>query len=186
MFFFCFVVFEVLIRTTSLGPNPPYFLRGVFWGVFVMCFVLLCLEKRLCFPLKRGYFCSFVSVSLCFSLAFLTSLSLSLSLSLVSFSIFPSLFSFVLPCFSFFFLACLFAFVSRKEHQNIIFERLFSSILSVFWVSCFVLPLKSHFLIFTLFLSLGLWAPPPLTLPFGCFGVSFIVWVLVFVVFALF
>ena len=110
---------EVARRATSLGPRA---------SLFCLC-VCFCL-KKVCFPWKRRYFCSFFSVSLCFSLACLTSpfhsLSFSLSLSLscyflgffLSFFFVFSFLDFVL--FSFF--ASFFAFVSCKEqHQNITF-----------------------------------------------------------------
>ena len=47
---------------------------------FLFVFLFVCLQKH-CFPLKKGYFCSFLSVSLSFSLVSFTSPFHSLSLS---------------------------------------------------------------------------------------------------------
>ena len=98
--------------------------------------------RKSCSPLKRGYLCSFLTVSLPFFLPFVLptlshfpfslSLSLSLSLFLVIF-----LFSSFLVCFivsflvfCFCFLPCFFAFGScKEERQDITSERFFSSML---------------------------------------------------------
>ena len=160
--------------------NPSYF-----GGLF--CFVLFsycafCVKTTSLFCPGKKLFLLIFSVSLCFSLACLTSPfhSLSLSLSCSFFAFFLPCFIFFTPCFCFSLLACFFAFVSCKEwHKNITFKRLFSSILSVVLVSCFVV-FQIPFLM-SVFHMLRLWAPPHLTLPFFLFYVGF-----VFVVFVLF
>ena len=91
----------------QLAFNPSYYFF-VFWGL---------LTKALFFSLKKGYFGSFLSASLSFSLVFFTSLCHTLSLSLfLSLFLSPSSFLFfVLPCclvFIFTFLVfCCFFFV---------------------------------------------------------------------------
>ena len=93
------------------------------------------LEEKL-FPLKMGYFCSFFSVSLPFSL------TLSLSLSFFCFLSLSLLFlSFFLPCF----LSCFVAFLSlpcfsllvscKEQHQTITLESFCS--INPFCVFCF-------------------------------------------------
>ena len=112
------------IARVFLGSWPSTFLFFWFFGVFLQkhCFSP--------FPLSKGYFGSFLGVSLSFSLASFTSvchtlslsiyiyiyiyLSLSLSLLLLS-CFFPSLLSclyFYLPFFWLFFVVLFFAFVS--------------------------------------------------------------------------
>ena len=138
--------------------------------------LFLCLGTISSFPWKRGYFCSFLSVLLCFSLACLT--SPFLSLSLLSFSCFlTSLFS-VMLCFLVFclsFLACFFASVSCKEqHQTITSERLFSSTFAIFLASW---SFKSPFLIFTF--AYGPTSPNPALLwclCSSCCCFSFLCW----------
>ena len=116
-----------------LALNPPYF------------FVCFSFVKNLC-RLDKGISCLFLSVSLCFSLAFFVLplfqfLFLCLSLSLSFFSFFlPSCLSFLLYfgslfClfFCFFFLSSLLLFHERKQHQNVKLQSCFSSILSRFW-----------------------------------------------------
>ena len=110
----------------QLAFNPSYYFF-VFWGL---------LTKALFFSLKKGYFGSFLSASLSFSLASFTSLchtlSLSLSFSLLLLSCFlsflvvlslflPSLFFVVFSCLAFF----RFCFMKRTT-TNITFESFHS------------------------------------------------------------
>ena len=113
LFFFlfvCFIFFLEGLRVSWGGPKGH--LLGPKPSLFVLVCFFWCLEK-VCFPWKRGYFWSFFSVSLYFSLACLTSFFHSFSFSLLLFScVFPSLF--FLVCFLvfwFYFLACFCAFV---------------------------------------------------------------------------
>ena len=75
---------------------------------FLFVFLFVCLQKH-CFPLNKGYFCSFLNVSTSFSLVSFTSSFHSLSLSL-----FPLFICFVLPCSFVYFcdLSCFFAVLS--------------------------------------------------------------------------
>ena len=100
-------------RPPHLALNPPYFFFVVFFGLLLflsfLCFVI---QKKLVFPLEKGIFSLFLSVSLCFSLAFLglplfQFFFLCLSLRLVLFS-FLSCLSFLLSFASLF---CLFFFL---------------------------------------------------------------------------
>ena len=122
-------------------------LSGPSLAFFFSFFVFVLEEEKPVSP-KKGNFCLFFCVSLCFAFAFFDSpfplsLSLSLALSASSFLyVFLLCFlSLVLQCFCLFVsLPCFFAFLSWKEqHQNIKFERFLSSILSfVCYLSCFV------------------------------------------------
>ena len=98
-----------------LALNPPYFLFVfVFFGFcfFFLCFPFLffSIDKKTCFPPKKGPFLFIFSVSLSFSLAFFVLPPfipfLVLCLSLVLFFL-PSCFSFYLSGSCFFFLLCL-------------------------------------------------------------------------------
>ena len=122
LFFFvgCFLVFVFLVFLWGFkgqvrwpeGPphlalNPPYLFFCVFVVVFLLLFPLSfrCILIQISvFPLEKGIFCLFLSLSLCFSLALFgltlfqfLFLCLSLSLSL------PLSCSFILflPCFFF-------------------------------------------------------------------------------------
>ena len=129
---------NIELRAISIGPKPFLFFM---FGVFSV-------EIKSCFPLKTGYFCSFLSVSLPFvlpfvlptlshfpfslslslslflsslslSLSFSLSLSLSISLHFLLFSCFiPSLITFLFPCF-FVFLSCLVSLLLFHAKQNI-------------------------------------------------------------------
>ena len=133
----------------AVGPKPFFF------------FLFFCLSvyKNSVFPLKKGYFCSFLNVSTSFSLVSFTSPFHSLSLSFSCLFFCPSLlFCFFLWRFLFFccsFLPCFFAFVSwqQQQHQNIRCERfLFINLFCFFWVSCFlVFPIPFSYLCFSLF-----------------------------------
>ena len=147
-------------RATSLGAKPSLFIISCFFCLVVSFPFFAFYTQKPCFPLDKGIFCLFLSVSLCFALAFFglplsqlfflfLCLSLSLSLSLLFLSFFlPSCLCFcflLVPCF------CLvlpfylfFAFVSWKEqHQNIKLQSFSSSIVSLFLVSCLVISFKS-------------------------------------------
>ena len=98
--------------------------------------------------MKKGYFSRFFSVSLSFTLASFTS-PFSLSLSLF----FHFWLFFILPCFLLFF-PCLVSWLLFHDQNNIKIwhlKGLFSSILSVVWVSCFALSFKSLFYFLILF-----------------------------------
>ena len=60
-------------RATSLGPKPSLFIFFCFFCfvfVFFLCLFLICFKiGKPCFPPKKGNFCLFICVSLCFSLA---------------------------------------------------------------------------------------------------------------------
>ena len=134
-------------------------LSFMFFSFFpVLCFLS---EKKPVFPLKKGHFCLFLSVSLCFSWAFFglpLVKFLFLCLSLLFFSFFlPSCLSFLLSFGSFFFslsfFFCLLCFCFMKSSNIKIFNcKVFSSILCLFLVFCLVFSLKSFFLIFVFLL----------------------------------
>ena len=135
--FFSFVCILLGIRGNAalhvcfwvVGLQPSYFVW--FFGSFY---------KSTVFPLKKGYFGSFLGVSLSFSLAsFISlchflSLSLSLSLSLYLFFFlvfFPSLLSclyYYLPWFlGCYLLSCFFAFASWKNNIKILHVQVWFS-----------------------------------------------------------
>ena len=147
-------------RATSLGPKPSLF---IYFCVFLVClcsfpFFALYYKKNLVFPLEKGIFGLFLSVSLCSSLGFFglpLFFNFSFSVYLFFFSFFPSFLSFFFAffCFlvfvSFFpFLSSLLLFHEKKQHQKdwctkFSFINLFS-----FLVSCLLFSLKSLFLLF--------------------------------------
>ena len=118
-FGFCFFVFlgsgEVARRATSLGPEPSLF---VLFVCFVFCFFLfpfLCSSLKKLFSPQKAFLFIYMSVSLCFSWAFVglplvqfvflcLSLSLSISLSLSC--------SFLSSCLSYFAFFSFLLFVS--------------------------------------------------------------------------
>ena len=122
---FCFLFggFKGQVRWPKGPPhlalNPPYFLFVCFWCLFFF-FAFLSLffvmdKNKPVFPLKKGTFCLFFSVSLCFSLTFLglpplSSLSLSLSLSCSFLSSFLPVFHFLFLVLVFFCCVCFFLF----------------------------------------------------------------------------
>ena len=142
-------------RATSLGPKPSLFIYFfVFFGLLLFLSFLCFVIQKNCFPPRKGHFCLFLSVSLCFSLAFLglpLFQFLFLCLSLFFFSVFfPSCFFFVFFWFlvfvSFFFVSFFFAFLSSKEqHQNIQLQVFFINIF--FWFPVFVFLSSPFFLI---------------------------------------
>ena len=132
--FFCWVFFVGGFKGQVKWPegpphlalNPPYLLFLFYWGgLFFPFFSLLFNTKKLFSP-GKGHFCLFLSLSLCFSLAFLglpsfQFLFLCLSPVILLSSSFLSFFCFILvPSFCLFLSFCfLLAFVSWKEqHQN--------------------------------------------------------------------
>ena len=141
---FCLGVFSFVRLLLGIGGNAA--LHVCFWAVGLQpsyfCLVFRVFLQKHCFSLKKGYFGSFLGVSLSFSLASFTSLchslflffflSLSLYLSLsFSFLLFPFLVVLSLFLPSLFFgcslLSCFFAFVSWKEqHEHITFASLIS------------------------------------------------------------
>ena len=135
-------------RATSLRPQPSF---------FCVSFPLLaCSKKNPLLPPKQGHFGIFFSVSLylslaLFCLALFHFISLSLSLSLVFFFL-PSLLSlflfFFVPCFCFLFFPLGFCFM-KKQHQNSLLQSVFS-IISLAWVSCFVIFSIPFFFLFNM------------------------------------
>ena len=179
MFWFFFCLFFIFCRATSLGPKPSLFFCVLFFGffflalsprylfvLFVFClfvlfflFVLsfLCFWVKNQFPIKRDFFCLFLSVSLCFSWVFfglplVQFLFLCLSRVLFFLSSFLSFFScfLLVPSFSLFLsFSLFFAFVSWKltTSKDSIAKLFFINSVS-FLVSCLVFSCKSLFLIF--------------------------------------
>ena len=167
-FVFCFGGFKGQVRWPKGPPhlalNPPY--------LFFFCFFLVCLcsfpffalyyKKNLVFPLEKGIFGLFLSVSLCSSLGFFWpppfSIFLSLSISSSSPFLLPSCLSFLLS-FASLFLSLSFLFFllhEKKQHQKdwctkFSFINLFS-----FLVSCLLFSLKSLFLLLVFFADLKL------------------------------
>ena len=147
-------------RATSLGPKPSLFIIFLFFLVCLSSFPFFALyyKKNLAFPLEKGIFGLFLSVSLCSSLVFF-GLPLSqffflcLSLLLLLFSFLPVfLFCFLLlPCFCLFLSFSFFsAFVSWKEqHQKDWCTKFFFINIFSFWVSCLLFSLNPFF--FSLF-----------------------------------
>ena len=145
-------------RATSLGPKPSLFIISFLlgWVCFLLSFLCFSLQKNWVSPPRKGHFCLFLSLSLCFSLAFFglpLFQFLFLCLSLVLFFCLPCLFC--LLSFGSFFLSLsfllflLFAFVSWKEqHQGILIAISFlSSIFSLLGGggSCLVFPFQIPF-----------------------------------------
>ena len=178
-FVFCFLFFFVFVffggfkgqvrwpeGPPHLALNPPYlfcffvcFLFVLFFlffgGGVVFSFLSLLLSEKNQFSPKKGHFCLFLSVSLCFSWAFfglplVQFLFLCLSLVLFFLSSFLSfLFCFLLvPSFSLFLsFSVFFAFVSWKltTSKDSIAKFFFINPVS-FLVSCLVFSFKSLFL----------------------------------------
>ena len=127
-----------------LALNPPYFCVVFGFPFFVFN------RKKPCSPLENGIFCLFLSVSLCFSLAFF-GLPLFQFLFLISFFL-PSCLYF---CFllvdgflSLSLLFCLLCFCFMKGTTSKYKLQSFFLQSFLFFVSCLVYSLKSLFLIF--------------------------------------
>ena len=139
-------------KATSLGPKPSLFVLFIFLFFFLFSVVcsflsLLLSEKKPCLSPRKGHFCLFWSVSLCFSLAFF---GLPLfqflfpCLSRVLFLFLSSCLSFLLSCGSLFlslsflfFLLC-FCFMKGATSTYSIAQLFFINSFS-FWVSCLVI-----------------------------------------------
>ena len=150
----------------SLGPEPSF---RFYIGVSFM------LKTKAVLPRERGYFCCFLSVSLLFSLACLTSPFHSLSLLLFSYFL-PSFFSWFFPCF-FVFLSCLVSLLllsCKEEHHDISSEKFFSSIFILFCWFPFFLVFKSPFFAF----SFGPTSPNPALVCSFMFVLSIVVVIL--------
>ena len=146
-------------RVTSLGPKPSKFIYFLFFFGLLLFLSFLCfvIQRKPCFPPRKGQFCLFLSVSLCSSLAFFglplfQFFFLCLSLLLCP-SFLPSCLSFLLSCASLFlslsflfFLLC-FCFMKRTTSKYSI-TKFFFIHLSSFLVSCLLFSLKSLFIIF--------------------------------------
>ena len=124
----------------AVGPKP------------FISFFCLSVYKIFVFPVKKGYFCSFLRVFLSFSLASFTSPFHSLSLSFSCFFLFILPCSFVsfcdLPCF-FAVLSCLVSLLLFHDNNNIKIldvKVFFSSIISVSFGFPVLLSLQSFFL----------------------------------------
>ena len=135
---FCFglVVFlgsgEVARRATSLGPKPSFFYYIFVLFVFFFSFLsLLVIDKKPCFPPRKGHFSLFLECLPLFLRCF--------SLVLFFLSSFPSLFFafFLFPWFCLF-LSFFFLFLSslllyhERNNIKILNCKVFSSILSFF------------------------------------------------------
>ena len=153
-------------RATSLGPKPSLFSFFFLVFVFFLCFAffVFLIDKKTCFPPRKGHFLLIFNVSLSFSLNLFwpPPFSVSLSLSLCCSFLFSFLLVFLF-CFLFVSCFCLFlsfsffiAFVSWKEkHQNIQLQ-FFPEIFSLsFWFPVLLFCFKSLFLIFVFFLILS-------------------------------
>ena len=156
-------------RATSLGSKP-----SLFYFLFVfLCFSflsLLLIDKNLFFPLQKGIFGLFLSVSLSFSVAFFglplfeflflclsfsLSLSISISRSFLSFFLLVFLFCFLsAPWFSLFLsFSSLLLFHARSSIKTLNCNC-FSSIFSFFgFLSCFFFPIPFSYLCMFLILS---------------------------------
>ena len=162
---FVFVFFEAVFASFKWSSShPPLFVlvfflfcahsswdRGqhsparVFLGSWPSTLLFWVLLQKHCFPPeKKGYSCSFLNVSLYFSLASFTSpfhsLSLSLSLSLVFCFLFlvfflPCFFVFLFPSLFFAVLSCLVSLLLFHEKNNIKILHLKGSFINYF---CFV------------------------------------------------
>ena len=156
VFLFPFFVLEGL-RVRWAGPKGHLLTWPQTLPICFVCFLFFlfsnfCFRKMFqscCFPLKKGHFCWLFSVPLCFhssfsrylslSLYISISLSLSLSLSLAHFSFFLSLFFVSLFC------PVSLLWFHEKNKLKLSYWKVFSSILSVVFISWLVLSFKSPF-----------------------------------------
>ena len=121
-------------RATSLGPKPSKFIYFLFFLVCFCSFPFLCfvIQKKPCFPPRKGHFCLFLSVSLCSSLAFFglplfQFFFLCLSLLLVLFPSFLSLFCFLVFVSFFPLLSSLLLFHEKNNIRKIDVQSFSSS-----------------------------------------------------------
>ena len=167
--FVCFCVFLDGLRVRWGGPegpphlalNPPYLLFLYWGGCFPFLFFAF-KHKNTGFPLDKGNFCLFLSLSLCFSLAFFglplfQFLFLCLSLSLSCSYLFFFLLVFVLLSFGAFFLSLsfllfllCFCFIKGTTSKHLIAISFFNQSFAffIFCISCLTCSFKSLFLIF--------------------------------------
>ena len=148
-----------------LAPKPSLFIISFLLGGFVFSFLLFAFNTKAGFPPRKGHFCLFLSLSFCFSLAFLglpLFQFLFLCLSPVLF-LFLFLLVFLLLSFGSFFFASFFPFVSslllfhernniKRNNCNVFFHHFFLfffGFLSDLFLS------NPFFLIFVLFLILS-------------------------------
>ena len=147
-------------RATSLGPKPSLFLFCFVLFLFFCSFPFFASkrQRKTCFPIEKGIFGLFLSLSLCFSLAFFglpvfqfLFICLSLSCSILYFFLPVFLFCFLfVPSFSLF-LSFSFFFALLHERNNIKTlncNEFFPEIFSLVLVSCLVFSFQSLFLIF--------------------------------------
>ena len=147
-----------------LALNSPYLLFLVFFALFLfLSFLCFLIQKNLVCSPRKGHFCLFLSVSLCFSLAFFglplfKFLFLFLSLVLVLFSSFSSFFFaffWFLVLVSFFpFLSSLLLFHERKNIKVFNCKKLLHQYFLFFgFLSCFFFQIPFSYLSFFLILS---------------------------------
>ena len=131
-----------------LALNPPYF----WFGVFLFCFFpfpFFASIQKYVFPPRNGHFCVFLSVSLCFSLAFFFPPPFSIEILCLSLLLF-FLSSFLSFFFAFFcclvfvslfpFLSSLLLFMKRTTSKYSITKLFFINRLSYFgFLSCFLI-----------------------------------------------
>ena len=144
-----------------LALNPPYLF--FFLGGFVFPFFSLLFDTKNCFSPRKGHFCLFLSLSLCFSLAclwpppFSISLSLSLSCSFLFFFLLVFFCFLLVPFFCLFlpFVSSLLLFHERNNIKTFDCNLVFINSFSFFgFLSCF--SFESLFLMFAFFPDFGL------------------------------
>ena len=150
-----------------LALNPPYFLFFFCFYVFFSCFPFFAFNReKLCLSPKDGHFCLFLSVSLCFALAFFWASSFSifsLCASLLFFAFFPS---FLFSHFCIWFLLFFFCFVC-------FFVSSCSSVLFSCLLSSFVLNHNIGFIFLCIFFLVVV-----VVFCFSCFGILLFFWFL--------
>ena len=146
-------------RATSLGPKPSLVLFCLVLFCFFFPFLsLLLIDKKHCFPSRKGHFLFIFNVSLSFSLnlfwppPFSVSLSLSLSFSCLSFFLLVFLFAFCVSCFCLFFIFLSSLLLFHEKNNMTIFNcncfpEIFS--LSFGFLSCFFFPIPFSYLCFS-------------------------------------
>ena len=170
LFLFFFVVFGGFKGQVRWPEGPPHLaLNPPYWFCLFVCLFflvvfsflsLLLSEKKPIFPIKKAFFCLFLSVSLCFSWAFFwastcsISLSLSLSCSFLSFFllVFLVLLSFGSLFFSRSFFFCLLCFLFHETNNIKRFNcKVFLHQSCVFFgfLSCFLFQIPFSYLCFS-------------------------------------